>query len=140
MEKELKDKLYERYPKLFVQKDSSMQETCMCWGIATGSGWFWIINNLCNCIQNYIDANDKPQTEFVQVKEKFGELRIYVDGADELIHGMIWLAEAMSYTTCETCGVTKNIIHTKGWIRTICTECNKKEITKLSETVTQSSD
>ena len=33
MKKELQDKLYNDFPKIFKQKDLSMKETCMCWGI-----------------------------------------------------------------------------------------------------------
>jgi hypothetical protein len=126
MKKELENKLYEKYPKLFRQKDLSMQETCMNWGVCTGNGWFWIIDNLCNCIQNYIDANKKPQAEFVQIKEKFGELRIYIEGTDELIQGMVWLAEDLSYSTCEACGTIQDIVHTKGYIKTLCKSCAGK--------------
>lgn len=120
MDKKLENKLFEKYPKLFRQKDLSVQETCMCWGVECGSGWFWLIDNLCNCIQSYIDANNKPQVEIVQLKQKFGSMRCYVEGADELIHGMIWLAEHASYGICEECGSTVDIIHTTGWIRTLC--------------------
>ena len=72
MNEELDKKLYEKYPKLFVQKDLSMQETCMCWGLCVGAGWYWLLDNLCDCIQNYIDSNNKEQVEVIQVKEKFG--------------------------------------------------------------------
>lgn len=127
MEKELENKLFEKYPKLFRQKDLSMQESCMYWGICVNSGWFWLIDNLCNCIQNYIDTNNKQQVEVVQIKEKFAELRFYVINADELIQGMIWLAEDMSYKICETCGSTKDIIHTSGWLKTLCKGCADKK-------------
>ena len=123
MDKKLEEKLFKKYPKLFRQKDLSMQETCMCWGITTGKGWYWLIDNLCNCIQNYIDDNNKPQAEAIQVKEKFGGLRFYLDGADDYIHGMVCLAEDMSYKTCEMCGSTKDIMHTVGWVSTLCKNC-----------------
>lgn len=130
MEKELENKLYEKYPKLFRQKDLSMQETCLCWGLECGAGWYWLIDNLCNCIQGYIDANDKSQVEFVQIKEKFGMLRAYIDNADEYTYGMISLAASLSYKTCEMCGSTTDIMHTKGWIKTICTDCQNKKKAK----------
>lgn len=123
MEKELENKLFEKYPKLFRQKDLSMRETCMNWGVCVNSGWFWLIDNLCGCIQDYIDANDKPQVEFVQIKEKFGALRAYTNGADDLIYGMIWLAEHQSYYICENCGSITGIVHTSGWVKTLCRDC-----------------
>lgn len=51
MNKELQNKLFEKYPKIFRQKDLSMQETCMCWGITTGDGWYQLIDDLCAQIQ-----------------------------------------------------------------------------------------
>jgi hypothetical protein len=127
MNKKLEKQLFDKYPKLFAQKDSSMQETCMCWGICTEDGWYWLIDSLCSCIQNYIDANKKPQVEIVQLKEKFGQMRYYITGADDTIGGMIWLAEDMSYQICEICGSTTDITHTKGWIKTLCKKCAEKE-------------
>ena len=68
-----------------------------------------------------------PHVDIVQVKEKFGSLRFYINGGDDYIYGMIDLAENMSYRTCETCGSTKNIVQTtRGWISTICKECLDK--------------
>ena len=61
-----------------------------------------------------------------QVKEKFGSLRFYYSGGDDTIHGMVWLAEHMSYDICEICGSTKNLGKTIGWIKIICEECASK--------------
>jgi hypothetical protein len=40
----------------------------------------------------------------VQVKEKFGTLRFYIEGGDEEVFGMIKMAEAMSRNVCEITG------------------------------------
>ena len=50
MKKELQQKLFKDYPDLFIQKDWTPQQTCMCWGIACGDGWYNIIENLCYLI------------------------------------------------------------------------------------------
>lgn len=123
MKEELEKKLYEKYPKIFRQKDLSMQETCMCWGMECDDGWYWLIDKLCDTIQNYTDINGKDQVEATQVKEKFGGLRFYVIGANDLVDGMIWLAESMSHNICEKCGSTKDVSSTKGWIVTLCKTC-----------------
>ena len=123
MDEKLEEKLYEKYPKIFKQKDLSMRETCMCWGLECGDGWYWLIDNLCNCIQGYVDANDRPQVEAVQVKEKFGTLRYYINNGNDYIYGMISLAETLSYNVCENCGSITEITHTKGWIKTLCKTC-----------------
>ena len=93
MNKELQDKLFEKYPKIFRQKDLSPQETCMCWGIACGDGWYDIIDTLCHQIQSYVDNNKISQVEALQVKSKWGTLRFYVHGGDQYVQGLISMAE-----------------------------------------------
>ena len=51
MNQRLQDKLYEKYPKIFGQKDLPMTQTAMCWGIDCGDGWYNIIDTLCCHIQ-----------------------------------------------------------------------------------------
>jgi len=127
MNKKLTESLYHKYPKIFRQKDLDCQQTAMCWGFECDDGWFWLLDILCGTIQRYIDYNKKPQVEAVQVKEKYGGLRFYVDSIDDLVDGMIWLAEHMSYKICETCGSQKDVATGKdGYIRTLCKECRKK--------------
>ena len=67
-----------------------------------------------------------PTVDLIQVKEKFGGLRFYIDGGNNYIDGMISLAEDMSYRICEICGTSKNIGQTSGWITTICKDCFDK--------------
>ena len=133
MTKELDDRLVKKYPKIFADRYKSMQETAMCWGFDHGDGWYWILDELCNSIQSYIDNNPHkniPQVVATQVKEKFGILNFYYIGGDEYIAGMVHLAERMSWHTCEVCGSTKNIVHTKGWIKTRCKSCLREETRK----------
>jgi len=118
-------KLYDKYPKIFAQHKLSMKVTAMCWGIECGDGWYWLIDQLCDCIQGYIDSNDKPQMEATQVKEKFGTLSFYTSGTNEMMHGMVWLAENMSAGICEKCGSTENVSQSKGWIMTRCDKCKE---------------
>jgi hypothetical protein len=131
MKKELQDKLFAKYPKIFRQKDLSMKETCMCWGIETGNGWYWLIDNLCSFIQSHIDNYNKynepkiSQVEATQVKEKFGGLRFYYINGDSEIEGAVAFAEYLSYVTCENCGSTKNVTQTKGYITSLCEDCMK---------------
>lgn len=128
MREELQEKLYTKYPKLFVQKDKSIEETCICLGIETGDGWYKLIDCLCETIQSYVDSNKKQQPEVVQAKQKFGGLRFYVDGTDKLIDGMIWFAGHLSYKTCEECGSTENVTVDKGgYIRSLCKKCRDKK-------------
>jgi hypothetical protein len=55
----------------------------------------------------------------VQVKEKFGGLRFYVNGATDKHWSYISFAESMSYRTCESCGAPGKR-YTDGWHKTLC--------------------
>lgn len=130
MKKELQEQLYKKYPLIFQQKDLSMKETCMCWGISCWEGWYFLIDQLCFSIQNYIDQNKHlkiQQVQATQVKEKFGHLCFYYQGGDDNIGGMVHLAENMSYNICEQCGSTENVGQTTGWIYTLCKSCSSKD-------------
>jgi hypothetical protein len=59
MKEELDKQLCEKYPKIFRDRHAPMNETCMCWGIAVGDGWYNIIDRLCALIQWRIDQRIK---------------------------------------------------------------------------------
>jgi hypothetical protein len=62
-----------------------------------------------------------PQVVVTQVKEKFGTLRFYYNGGDDIIDGMVRMAEGMSGCTCEECGKPGGR-RGGGWIVTLCDE------------------
>jgi len=128
MNSKLEKQLYEKYPKIFRQKDLPMTQTCMCWGVETGDGWYWLINNLCRSLQSDTDYNNAPQIEAVQVKEKFGTLRFYVNGANEETNAVIDFAEMLSASICEACGATGAKQNETGWIQTLCDKCRKDSV------------
>jgi len=130
MNEELEQELFDKYPKIFQDKDESPQVTAMCWGIECGDGWYNLIDTLCDAIQSYIDWNDKEQVIAEQVKQKYGSLRFYIRGGDMHVHGMISFAEKMSTKICEECGTMENVSQTKGWIKTICAECYNEYVSK----------
>ena len=115
MREELQNKLYEQFPKLYAQKDLDMQQTCMCWGICCGDGWYNIIEGLSKKLEPL-------GVEAVQVKEKFGALRFYLDRYNDTASELIRKAEAKSIKTCEVCGKPGKQ-HGTSWIRTLCDEC-----------------
>ena len=73
------DELMKKYPILFTQKKLPMQETCMCWGIECGNGWYEPLDNLCFKLESLNKDYKKYgiQIQAQQVKEKFGGLRFY---------------------------------------------------------------
>ena len=125
MNAELTNKLLEKYPQIFIKTKF--------FGFECGDGWFSIIDNACGIIQHDIDWNNatgkfshfkpreplKNQFVAIQVKEKFGGLRFYYSGGSDFTNGVINMAEAMSYITCEFCG-QKGSQRNEGWIITLC--------------------
>ncbi len=126
MRKELQDKLFEKYPLIFAEKDLDMSVTCMCWGIDTGDGWYDLLDNLCGSLQWWTDENGHPQVVATQVKEKFGGLRFYFRDCSDFQDGMISFAQHMSSTICEKCGNPGKRENRNGWISVMCPECEKK--------------
>lgn len=126
MKPELQKQLYDKYPKIFKQKDYSIKESCMPWGIETADGWYDLIDILCGLLQWDIDKNGEPQIEAVQVKEKYGLLRFYTNGETPKQSGYINFAEYISGNICEKCGSNKNVKQTEGWIVTLCEDCMKE--------------
>jgi hypothetical protein len=130
MREELDRQLVEKYSKIFANRYADMRTTAMCWGFEHGDGWYPIIDSLCGNIQNHIDWQTKqgktvPQVVATQVKEKFGTLRFYYDGGDDVIDGMVRMAESWSAVACEECG-TPGTQNSRGWIKTLC-ETHRRE-------------
>ncbi len=142
--------LCKTFPKIFVERKLSPRESCMGRGFECGDGWFPLLVILCRNIQRHIDWNNEivmaddtnklglakkkrkktdrkliPQFVALQVKEKFGALRIYHQGGDEYCQGLVDMAASVSWWTCEVCGIggPQHVGHTKGWIQSTCPKC-----------------
>lgn len=82
-------------------------------------GWYTLLYKLCLDIDNELDHIDRRQFEVVQVKQKFGGLRVYIHGGNEAINDLTNKAMNESHHTCELCG-KKGRIRPSGWIMTLC--------------------
>ena len=121
--------LESKYPKMFASPYG---------GVAVGEGWWPIIQALCSQIQAHVDWRNETrerllkenpynskipdhvrQVVVTQIKEKFGGLRFYYEGGDDMIDGMVRMAESWAARTCETCG-NPGRSRSGGWIRTLC--------------------
>ena len=74
------EKFMSRFPILFQNRNKSMQETCMCWGIECPVGWWHILDQLCTYLEFHNMQFSRDYGIAVvadQVKEKFGTLRFY---------------------------------------------------------------
>ena len=135
MTQEKEELLIQKFPKIFsdlleIRKEKQSVMYPIMFGCEIEDGWFKLLYHLLTDIQNYIDDNNIGQVVAEQIKEKWGSLRFYYRGGDDIIDGMVWNAEHLSYYICQDCGTMENVGHTKGWITAYCKNCvpeNRKE-------------
>jgi len=85
-----------------------------------------------DCIQNdKLDywnqcLNEIPKP--FQIKEKFGELRIYMDNTNKIFDSLESMALALSKNTCEYCGLMNHsvMLYPIDWHKTLCDSCSDK--------------
>ena len=132
------DELIEKYPKIFQGERKNHG-----WNIP--DGWVGIIDDLCYLIQRWCDNTESVknpdfdeslpysrentkthryiQVVCVQMKEKFGSGRFYVNSATEYVYGLITFAEYLCGKTCVYCSSQEDIKFTTGWIVPVCSKC-----------------
>jgi hypothetical protein len=65
---------------------------------------------------------------FVQIKEKYGSLRLYNNGCSRECWNILDKYESLSLKTCIECGSTEGVELTDdGWILPLCTTCMEEE-------------
>lgn len=119
MKKELQEKFYKNFPKLYQQHKLPASQTCMCWGICCGDGWYDLLWELSEKLESM-------GVQAVQVKEKLGTLRFYTDLYNEEISKLIREACDKSSVICEVCG-NPGSLRTDGWWETLCNKCYEKQ-------------
>ena len=85
MKKELENKLYNIDPTFFEDaiacenKEKNEMDTCMYWGCECGDGWFKPLEKFMHKVKFINELAKRYNTKFVceQLKEKYGELRVY---------------------------------------------------------------
>ncbi len=101
-------------------------------------GWYQIIKDVCYLIdkrernivpKGYYYSSSQPENSFAeieinQIKEKFGGLRIYYYGGDDIVTGIVEMAERHSLSTCENCGKPAECKSYGQLIKTLCSNCS----------------
>ena len=85
-------------------------------------GWYELIFNLCEKIQQECDTSGCEQVKAAQVKEKFGSLRFYYSGGNDNVFNLTLDANKQSTTICEVTGNSGELHVKKGWYKTLCNE------------------
>jgi hypothetical protein len=93
-------------------------------GLECGDGWYTLLSDLGRAL-------DGLPVSAVQVKEKFGTLRVYWSSEEDLseqtrafIDAVVGEAEQASGATCEECGSPGSMVRGSWW-RTLCMACEQ---------------
>ena len=61
------------------------------------NGWYMLADKLCSAMFAYQCQCPNMQPIVVyQIKEKFGRLRVYYEGGDDVVRGLVLMAEVLS--------------------------------------------
>lgn len=113
--------LFNKHRSLFPTSIETPQDP-MFFGIECGDGWYYILDDLFTKIEHA----DLPEWFcLIQVKEKFGALRVYTSTSTEEIDNLIDAYEELSTRVCESCGGPAMVESVGGWYATLCNECSK---------------
>ncbi|WP_460091701.1 MbcA/ParS/Xre antitoxin family protein [Pseudomonas sp. S2_E02] len=95
-------------------------------GFECNDGWGDLIQATLWLVQQR--ARMSPlDVKVTQVKEKFGQLRIYHRGGDESIGAAFDIAELVSGCVCEICGIQGEVISVDGWLQARCSQHSPAE-------------
>jgi len=86
-----------------------------CWGC--GKGWYQLIEDFLTKI-SVLCEND--YVHIIDIKEKFGGLRIYCQGGTPEVFDLIQRTENKSYEICEVCGNDGTYYGELTWKSTLC--------------------
>lgn len=113
-----------KFPELFVVAPFDPKKTLMYFGLETPETWYPILENLFEKISLIVKEQNISFFKICQVKEKFGELRIYVNGNTPEIEKLIEEAEEAVSIICSSCGATNGVNkNRKGWYSVLCPSC-----------------
>jgi hypothetical protein len=117
MHKDWRDDLVQRYAEFFAPSGYPMVD----------EGWRDLLERALRRVASAIGRQPAgAHLQIVQIKEKFGTIRIYYHAeklstrADQAVREAIDLAEARSACTCEICGDEGRLYNNSGWYSTRC--------------------
>ena len=138
MDKELEQKLVDKYPKILKDYGGDPMYTSMCFGFQHENGWLELTEKCLQKLQYFCDICSKDGREVqvvaTTIKEKLSSLGFYyyMEGANELesdiIDDIVSEAERRSEYTCEVSGESGVTCKKWGcWYKTLSYEQARKQ-------------
>jgi len=99
--------------------------------IGVGRGWHRVIHESLKRIAEIHGKNEhfsdlEGSLQVTDGKEKFGTLRLYLQGGEEEVQDLANFAEWASQYICEECGTTKGVTTEGSWLKTLCPKCRER--------------
>lgn len=116
--------IIDKYPEVFGVRPFDSTTSLMEYGFECGAGWTPILEDLFEKISFVVKRDNLIDFRVVQVKEKFGDLRVYTDNETEEIKDLIRDAEKLCSISCSECGELSKKSSTGRWIVNLCTSCS----------------
>ena len=117
MSPNLENELFEKYPHLFQDGEGAVS----CRTIDVGDGWFPIIEKFLKASYEHFEATGISIDEFqiIEIKEKFGSLRLYSNVYEETIFKLSEQAYDESLHICELSGQPGSLFTKFGMVKTL---------------------
>lgn len=134
MNNNLTERLFTDCPLIYRPNSDEEQTIINSREFECGDGWFEIIHELSLMIESIayeLQRNGTPLSglpHVQQVKEKFGDLRFYIDNGRDDIEELIYQARLKASVTCELCGAPGHKQETnKEFMMVVCENCAKND-------------
>jgi hypothetical protein len=85
-------------------------------------GWDSLLRELFTALTE-IERIAPGTVRIIQVKQKFGYLRVYLESGNPDTYALIDAAGKASGYICEGCGCHSTISSRGGWLTTLCDDC-----------------
>lgn len=133
MNKQNTSVLLTAFPQLFFKDSDGVATVARSAGypyFACGDGWFALLWETLSELE-IARSNLGIQVNILQVKEKFGQLVVYIDVRNDELNSILAKAYEKSMNICIDCGETPATIRHYAWLRPLCDSCNVKAKVKI---------
>jgi hypothetical protein len=119
--------IIKKYPELFGEPPYDPKESLICFGLEVSVNWLPVLDKGFQQMAEIVKKENLDDFRIIQVKEKFGGLRVYtrysIDEIDKIIDRMEKEVESI----CEKCGSPEGKWREDGWMRVTCDICEAKD-------------
>jgi len=102
-------------------------------------GWYEVVDRFCSRVETTLPADELRRLKFLQLKEKFGTLRIHVEYRGRhtspawlAVRKMIDSAQEEADKSCQVCGARSELRQVNGWHMTLCDQHLAERLKKAS--------